>query len=157
MAATTEDLRARAFEPGMARRLGTSTATPSWDTTTERRIDDGQTLARFLGWFSIGLGVLEIAATEQLCDYLGLEDREGLIRLYGAREIAQGIAILNSRQPEGWIKARIAGDVLDLATLAAAFGGNPRKRDNVVAAIAAVAGVTLLDILCARQLDASQH
>lgn len=157
MATTTEESRPAAFEPEMTARVGTSTATPGWDMATERRIDDGESLARFLGWFSIGLGALEIVATEQLCDYLGMEDSEGLVRLYGVREIAKGIGILTRERPEGWIKARIAGDVLDLATLAAAATPDNPKRDHVFGAIAAVAGVTLLDILCARQLDASQR
>ena len=45
-------------------------------------------LARALGWFSIGLGVTELVAPGQIARTLGLEGKEGLIRAYGARELA---------------------------------------------------------------------
>jgi hypothetical protein len=67
-----------------------------------------------------------------------------------AREIANGVAILgNPEQPAG-LWARVAGDALDLAALGrlASDRWNPR-RENVGLAIAAVAGVTLIDIAAA--------
>ncbi len=76
-----------------------------------------------------------------------------LVQAYGAREIATGVGILASKDPTPWIWGRVAGDALDLATLAAALQGNPRARGNVGIAIAAVAGVTALDILCAQTLS----
>ena len=48
----------------------------------------GEQLARGLGWFSIGLGLTEIAAAPILARTLGLVGKEGLIRAYGLREIA---------------------------------------------------------------------
>ena len=52
------------------------------------------TLARGLGWFSIGLGLAELLAPAQGRRFLGMEEHTGLIRAYGAREIATGIGIL---------------------------------------------------------------
>lgn len=145
--------RERAFEPGMRSRVGTSRNTPGWDLATERRIDDGETLARGLGWFSIGLGLAELVAPEQIARWLGMEDKTELVRLYGVREIGTGVGILANRRPVTWIWARIAGDFLDLATLAARLTpDNEGKRDHVMTAMAAVAGVTVLDVICARQL-----
>jgi hypothetical protein len=147
--------RARAFSPEMAGAVGSATETPGWNLDTERRIDDGRTLANFLGWFSLGLGAMELLAPDRLERFLGVEDREGLIRGYGAREIGTGVGILTNRRPAGWVWGRVAGDVLDLGTLATALTpDNPRKR-NVLLAMGAVAGVMALDVLCARQL--SQH
>jgi hypothetical protein len=140
MSTTMEETRARAFEPAMADRLGTSRATPGWDLATERRIDDGETLANMLGWFSIGLGIAEVAAAERLCEFLGMEDRTQLVRLYGVREIAKGAGILTNRTPEKWMWGRVAGDVLDLGTLAAQLSPDNPKRRRVIGAMAAVAG-----------------
>jgi hypothetical protein len=148
-----EPTRARAFSPEMASAVGSATETPGWNLDTERRIDDGRTLANLLGWFSIGLGAMELLAPDTLERFLGVEDREGLIRGYGAREIGTGVGILANRRPTGWVWGRVAGDVLDLGTLATALTpDNPRRR-NVLLAMGAVAGVMALDVLCATQLS----
>jgi hypothetical protein len=155
MVATMDTPRARAYSPEMAGQVGTGTKAPGWNLDVERRVDDGRTLANLLGWFSLGLGAVELLAPDALERFLGVDDREGLIRAYGAREVGAGIGILANRRPAGWVWGRVAGDVLDLATLATALTpDNPRKR-NVLLAMGAVAGVMALDVVCARQL--SQH
>lgn len=153
MATTMEDTRARAFRPEMADRVGSGTQTPGWNLDTERRFDDGKTLANGLGWFSIGLGLYQTLAPRHLGRTLGMEDRTPVIQAYGVRELVKGVGILANRRPAGWMWGRVAGDVLDLATLAPGLDeGNPR-RGNVIAAMAAVAGVMALDALCAKQLS----
>ena len=110
-------------------------------------------LARGLGWFSIGLGMAELVAPGHLARFLGMEERTELIRAYGAREIMTGIGILSQQDPTPWIWGRVAGDALDLATLAPGLrADNPRQR-NVIVAVAAVAGVTMLDVICAQRLS----
>jgi hypothetical protein len=116
------------------------------DTTTD-------TLARGLGWFSIALGVAEIVAPRALARALGMKGQEGLIAAYGMREIATGIGILASKDPTPWIWGRVAGDGLDLATLAANLEGDNPKKENIGIAMAAVAGVTALDVYCAQTLS----
>lgn len=111
-------------------------------------------LAPALGWFSVGLGLIELLAPRQLCRALALEGHETLIRAYGAREVAAGIAILRSTDPALWVWGRVAGDAVDLATLAlAGQRANGQQRSNLAVAAAAVAGVTILDVLCARGLS----
>jgi hypothetical protein len=115
-------------------------------------------LARGLGWFSIGLGLAELLAPGKLARLLGMRGEETLLRLYGAREIATGIGILASPQPRAWIWGRVAGDALDLATLAARLHETlPRHQRNLALAIGAVAGVTAADIVCARGLEAPRE
>jgi hypothetical protein len=109
-------------------------------------------LARGLGWFSIGLGLLELTAAHGLCRALGLKGRETLVQAYGVREVATGVAILMSHDPTPWILGRVGGDALDLATLATGFEDDNPKRSNLAAATAAVAGVTVLDVICAQGL-----
>lgn len=108
-----------------------------------------QATVRRLGWFSIGLGLLEILAPRATAWRVGLPGRQGLVATFGAREIGNGVGILMSKDPTPWIWARLAGDVLDIATLAT--GDNRRRSTNMVA-LAAVGGVTLIDAVCAHWL-----
>ena len=102
-------------------------------------------LARALGWFSIGLGVAELVAPGRIARTLGLDDKQGLIRAYGARELASAVPTLSIDKPIG-LASRIAGDALDLGTLATGLKrDNPRRR-NAAIATALVAGITLLDL-----------
>lgn len=113
-------------------------------------------LAYGLGWFSIALGALEVAAPGALARGLGMPESEPLLRAYGMREIANGLAILASDDPTPWMWTRVGGDALDLATLAAGYhDGNPRK-ENVGIALAAVAGVAALDLYCATALSRNE-
>ncbi len=111
-------------------------------------------LARGLGWFSVALGVLELVAPQRVARSVGLDDRRGLIRAYGARELASAVPTLSVDKWVG-LAARIGGDVLDLATLATALRpGNPRRR-NAGVALALVAGITLLDVLAYSSVKAA--
>lgn len=103
-------------------------------------------LSRFLGWFSIGLGLAEVLVPGRIARKLGLGDKTGLIRAYGVRELASAVPTLSIDKPAG-LASRIAGDALDLATLALALRpGNP-KRGNAAVATALVVGITVLDVV----------
>lgn len=108
-------------------------------------------LAQALGWFSLGLGAVELLAPGALARFLGVSGRRGLLRVHGLRELASGAGLLSRRRQAPWLWARVAGDALDLATLARALDRSLRRR-NVALATAAVAGVTALDVMCARAL-----
>lgn len=114
---------------------------------------DAEKVALGLGWFSLGLGLYEVAAAKKLDAALGMEGKAGMLRFYGLREIMAGAGIfLSQPQPMGWGWARIAGDALDLATLGTALRADNPKPRNVWIAVAAVAGVTTLDIWDALRL-----
>jgi uncharacterized membrane protein len=113
-------------------------------------------LANGLGWFSIGLGVAEVIAPQKVAELIGVRDKEGtraLLRAYGLREIAAGIGILSQTRPAGWMWSRVAGDLLDLASLGSALSSDDSNRTRVGLATAAVLGVTALDVLCGQQLS----
>ncbi|MEY4938331.1 MAG: hypothetical protein RIQ93_66 [Verrucomicrobiota bacterium] len=113
-----------------------------------------QQLARGLGWFGIGLGLAELLAPRKVADAIGVDGHEDLIRTFGLREIASGIGLLSSRDPHpGWMWSRVAGDAVDLASLASALKENADDPRRIRTAIAAVAGVTVLDALCAYRLS----
>lgn len=112
-------------------------------------------LSTFLGYFSIGLGTFEAVAPQVLANWLGLKDRAGLLRLYGLREIGAGGALLTQTTTTGWMWARVAGDAVDIATLAVALNPANPKRGNAQIALAAVLGITALDLWTAIRLQ--QH
>jgi hypothetical protein len=109
-------------------------------------------MARGLGWFSIGLGLAEVLAPRALTRSLGMEGNEQLVQVYGLREIATGIGILSSDRPAPWIWGRVGGDALDMATLATGLQPDNPKKENVEMALAAVAGVAALDVVCGASL-----
>jgi hypothetical protein len=113
-------------------------------------------LAKSLGYFSIALGVTELVAPRALSNAIGVEGLEPVIRTYGGREIATGVAILASHDPEPWIWARVAGDFADIATVATGLKRSNGKANNTVAALAALAGVTVVDMVCASGLNAEK-
>jgi uncharacterized membrane protein len=111
-------------------------------------------LARSLGWFSIGLGVTELLMPRLLGRAIGVGEHPLLLRALGLREIASGVGILSRRvPPAAWMRSRVAGDVIDLTLLGlAAVGTRRTRRARVVAASAAVLGVTALDVISSNQL-----
>jgi uncharacterized membrane protein len=110
------------------------------------------TLAIAIGWFSLGLGLAQLVAPRALGHALGVGEHAALLRALGARELASGLGILSGRERGAWMKARVAGDALDLALLALSFrAGNGRRPMRIAAAAAAVAGVAALDVLSSRQ------
>ena len=116
----------------------------------------GETLAIGLGWFSIALGVAELAAPHHLARFIGVMPTDNTVRTlraYGARELGTGLGILAQPDRATWLWSRVAGDALDLATLGAAMSSPTTDRERASFAAAAVMGVAALDVLCARQLS----
>lgn len=108
-------------------------------------------LPRALGWFSLALGGLELAAPGALGRWLGFPGGTRLIAGYGAREIAAGVGLLATDAHKPWLLARIGGDALDIGTLALGLRDDNPQRQQVLIALAAVLGVTLLDIVALRR------
>jgi hypothetical protein len=113
-----------------------------------------RTLARGLGWFSIGLGVVELLYARRLASAVGLAGRGGVVRACGMREIATGVGLLVTRRrdPALWLWGRVAGDAVDLAVLSRRMPGRSRPAMANVA-MATVATATALDLACARRLS----
>jgi len=110
-------------------------------------------MAKMLGWFSIGLGLAELIGAEKITKALGMEGKETLVRAFGVRELGAGIVSLSPDKQIG-LWSRVAGDGLDIAALMTAMRADNPKRKNVEMSLAAVVGVTLLDIATAQRLTA---
>lgn len=111
-------------------------------------------VARGLGWFSLGLGATQLLAPRWLGQQIGVGEHSGLMRSFGVREIVTGAGVLARPDAPAGLWARVGGDALDLAMLAAA-ARESRQRERVGVAIAMVAGVALLDFIFARRLQES--
>jgi uncharacterized membrane protein len=118
------------------------------DRTAER-------LAIGLGWFSIGLGVAEVAAPGRVARLIGIapDDRAmTALRALGAREIGHGLAILTQPSSAARVWSRVAGDALDLGYLGVAFRDERTNRARLSAAVGSVLGVAALDLITAQRL-----
>ncbi|WP_051340900.1 SRPBCC family protein [Azospirillum halopraeferens] len=118
----------------------------------------GGALTPALGWFSLGLGLAQVAAPEAMTRLVGAGGgrREAqTMRAVGLREIATGIGILTQDRPAGWMWTRVGGDVMDLAILAGASSSRGARPERLAMAGAAVLGVLALDWLSARQESAA--
>ncbi|HEX7012868.1 MAG TPA: SRPBCC family protein [Steroidobacteraceae bacterium] len=118
-------------------------------------LEDRQ-LAQVLGWVSIGLGLVELAAPRALGRAIGVGHHPIVLRLLGLREITTGIGLLSERALGDWAWARVAGDAMDLTLLGAASRSSDAETGKIALTTTAVLGVTAFDTYAARRLTASQ-
>jgi uncharacterized membrane protein len=84
---------------------------------------------------------------------VGLDDSAmapPMARIVGVREVGHAAGLLMGRRPVGSVWSRVAGDAMDLSTLAMAMmnrRGERRRRATI--ATAAVVGITAVDVLTA--------
>lgn len=104
---------------------------------------------RSLGFFSIGLGVLAVAAPDRLSRWLGLDAEPGAVSAFGAREIAAGSGLLSPVKPGPWFWLRVGGDVMDLAALGGALRRDNPRRHVAMAVTTAVAAIAVFDFMLA--------
>jgi len=101
--------------------------------------------ARALGWFSIGLGLAELAMPRRLARIAGAPNAPTLTRVFGLREIGTGIGILTSKDPSPWLWGRVAGDALDVATVGTGLvtRGRPLR---TLTSLAMLLGIAYVDM-----------
>ena len=114
---------------------------------------DYKKLGLGLGFFSIGLGLVELAAPGRLARWLGVEGgtAKTVIRLFGARELLAGGMLLRGPAVSTNAWNRVVGDAMDAAVLGLAFSRSNRK-GPLTGALAFVGGAALLDVIAARGL-----
>lgn len=103
-----------------------------------------------LGLFSVALGAAQVGAPGAVARLIGVrpnDDNEKVLRLVGARELASAVGIFAQPKPAPWLWARVAGDAMDLALLGLALNARRTKRQRTTIALAAVAGITALDLV----------
>jgi uncharacterized membrane protein len=113
-------------------------------------------ITRFLGWFSLGLGLPQTVAPGRVNRLIGVRDDASSRvwqRIVGARELAAAAGIFSRPRPTGWLWARVAGDIKDLALLGAAWRNEERRAGRLAAAAASVAGITAVDAFTAARMS----
>jgi len=114
-------------------------------------------LNTFLGWFSIGLGLFQLVAPRTFAQFIGVREDERdnitIVRVVGLREIMGGVGIFTEPRPVGWVRARVAGDMMDMALLdSALMSDDSVDRGRTMMAMAAVIGITIVDFLTTQKL-----
>lgn len=107
-----------------------------------------------LGYFSIALGLVEVAAPGRLARWLGVENEgaKKTILAYGLRELLAGGALLRGPAVSTNVWNRVIGDLIDAGSLGVAAIRSNRKGAIALAA-GVVAGAFIADLLTARALD----
>ena len=113
-------------------------------------------ITRFLGWFSLGLGVPQTVAPGRVNRLIGVRDDSSSRvwqRIVGVRELAAAAGIFTRPRPAVWLWARVAGDLKDLALLGAAWRRKEHQAGRLAAATASVAGITAVDAFAAARMS----
>jgi len=126
---------------------------------------DRTALPTALGYFSIGLGLMQILAPRPMTRLIGVRPgrlSSGVMFAMGVREIGHGVGILRNPKSKEWVATRVVGDLLDLGLLGLALPWAERPGRTLLAQ-AAVLGAAALDIRGAealarqRMLPASEY
>jgi hypothetical protein len=130
--------------------MSTSTLHPLSRVLPNRPLGPMRSPARVLGWFSIGLGLAELAMPRRLARIAGAPNLPTMTRIFGLREIGTGIGILTSKDPSPWLWGRVAGDALDVVTVGAGLvtRGRPLR---TLTSVAMLLGIAYVDMKVAEQ------
>jgi ribosomal protein L30/L7E len=108
--------------------------------------------SKFLGAFSLGTGIAQIAAPERINHLIGVKDTpktRTVQRLIGVQELSAGQGIFSFSPPTPVLWSRVAGDLLHLGLLGKALDNKRNDRTKLRNTIAAVVGIGVLDALVA--------
>jgi hypothetical protein len=111
-------------------------------------------IARYLGWLSLGLGITDFVGRRRVAGLTGVRNSP-LIGMTGAREILTGLGLILARDPAPWVWARVGGDAFDLGTLASGVTRqNPQRHGSLIGLIMVV-GIAAVDVAIAARLHAA--
>ncbi len=105
-------------------------------------------LAQALGWFSLGLGSVQLVAPGAVNRLIGVRDdtkARVIQRMIGLQELSAAAGILPRARPLGWFWSRTSGDVLHLGLLLRAWAGRRESTPRLTAAIGSIVGCLVAD------------
>ena len=116
------------------------------------------TLSGSLGMGAMGLGWWGLLAPRSVSRFLGIPAPKAAVRaLFGLRELYTGYTLAGDPTKSEVLWLRVAGDVFDIAVLAAASNPRNRKRHNARFALKAVLVITALDVIAALRMSNVQR
>lgn len=121
-----------------------------------RRAGANPMVTQGLGWVSLALGTAALLGSRRLGTAIGMEGREALLRVAGARELVAAWGLLRSGESTPWLWARVAGDVMDLAMLGAS-ATQAARQPRALKALGVVAAVTAVDVWAALGASSKQY
>lgn len=133
--------------------MGVRSVTDTLGIERESQDRGSQGLARFLGWFSLGLGGAALAARPGVSRLCGIDDSpaaQTVLQAAGVRELGHAAALLIPRRAGWGAWTRVAGDIMDLAACGRAMRyrrGDRRRR--LMYTTGAIAGITAVDLYTA--------
>ncbi len=134
---------------------GTNGASPGLGT------GDIAQMAKALGWFSLGLGLAQVAAPRQVAQLIGLpgdEEDQRVMRLVGAREIASGVRHPGSGQTHALVVEPSRRGCHGPGACSRSAMDSPRTdKDRVATATLAVLGITAADLLASTRMTAEPN
>jgi uncharacterized membrane protein len=101
-----------------------------------------------LGWLSLAVGAAQVVAPRVVGKLVGVRAPrrvQGLIRLLGVRGLLSGLGLLSRGRAGRWLKARIAGDLIDFGLLRKALRQPGARRARTAGALLATWGLALYD------------
>lgn len=111
-----------------------------------------------LAAFSLGLGLAELLTPSGVARLIGIPNTRRtrfVLRALGAREVLAGVGLFAQPRSAGWLWSRVLGDAMDLTLLGEGFSQRRAKVGRLIAATAAVAGVTAIDTFSAARQSRS--
>lgn len=139
----------------MARKstIGVRSVTDALGIERASRDRPSEGLARFLGWFSLGLGAAALGARSRVSRLSGIDDSrtaQTVLRIAGVRELGHAAALLVPRRAGWGAWTRVAGDAMDLAACGRALQRRRgERRRRLTYTTLAVAGITAVDLYTA--------
>jgi hypothetical protein len=108
-----------------------------------------------LGQNALGLGLWGLLAPKGVNRFLGIKGTPQTTQvLFGAREMATGMALFSDPTKASALWARVAGDVFDIAVLRGLTRASNPKHRNARFALGVVLAVTALDVIAAVRMSA---
>lgn len=101
-----------------------------------------------LGYFSLGLGTMQLLVPDRVNRLIGVRDDAGSRfwqRVVGVQELSAAAGIFTQRRPVEWLWGRTAADVLHLSLLARSLRGRAVAPSRVAGAMGSVVGTFALD------------
>lgn len=113
---------------------------------------DERTLARSIGWLSLGMG-LTLLAPAKAARLFGLGDRPLLMCAIGVRDLAIGLGLLGRRNRASWLRAQALADVADATLVGAGVLSGAFARGRGATWLVVALGSGCLSTFLARRLD----
>jgi hypothetical protein len=108
-----------------------------------------------LGQNALGLGLWGLLAPKGVNRFLGVKGTPQATQvLFGAREMATGMALFSDPTKASALWARVAGDLFDIAVLRGLTRRSNPKHRNARLALGVVLTVTALDLIAAVRMSA---